>query len=254
MNYQKIYDQLIERSRTRIPPEGYIEHHHIIPRCLDGSDAKENIAILTPEEHFIAHQLLVKIYPNNNNLVRAAQLMCTGPAHIRMNNKFFGWLRRKCSTSQKGLLNHAYGKIWINNGIIEKQSSKLEEGFSKGRLPSSMRGCVDNYTVGHITTQETRDKIGKSNAGKPKAFSAEDRNRMRERAIKMSRDDVMKKKRLKTAKANHSKKYHEIDQKMIELWKLGKTDTEIGKTLQIGQRIVSRHLRDMGYSSNWHKK
>ena len=62
MNYKKIYNALIERAQNRII-DGYAEKHHIIPRCMNGTDDKENIVELTPEEHFVAHQLLVKILP-----------------------------------------------------------------------------------------------------------------------------------------------------------------------------------------------
>ena len=65
MNYKKIYDSLIERGKNRNLNE-YGEKHHIVPKCLGGSNKKENLVKLTPEEHYVAHQLLVKIYPNNN--------------------------------------------------------------------------------------------------------------------------------------------------------------------------------------------
>ena len=39
MNYQKIYNNLINRAITRT---GYVEKHHIMPRCLGGLNNKEN--------------------------------------------------------------------------------------------------------------------------------------------------------------------------------------------------------------------
>ena len=42
MNYQKHYDTLIARGqRTLI--HGYRENHHIIPKCMGGSNNKENL-------------------------------------------------------------------------------------------------------------------------------------------------------------------------------------------------------------------
>lgn len=38
------------------------ERHHIVPRALGGSNAKDNIVPLTPREHFVAHLLLAKIH------------------------------------------------------------------------------------------------------------------------------------------------------------------------------------------------
>ena len=92
MDYLKHYTKLIEKAKARTL-DCYSESHHIIPRCMGGSDEKENLVNLTPEEHYVAHQLLVKIYPNNIKLVYAANMMCTN----RINNKTYGWLKRKLS-------------------------------------------------------------------------------------------------------------------------------------------------------------
>lgn len=79
MNYQKIYDQLVERARSegrkKVKGGIYYEHHHIIPKCLGGLDNKENLVLLTGREHFIAHKLLVEIYPNNHKLIHAVWMM-----------------------------------------------------------------------------------------------------------------------------------------------------------------------------------
>jgi hypothetical protein len=74
MNYQKIYDQLIDRAKTR-KLEGYKERHHIIPKCLGGNDEKENLVDLTAREHYIAHIILCKIYPDNKKLYYASWMM-----------------------------------------------------------------------------------------------------------------------------------------------------------------------------------
>ena len=63
MEYTRIYNQLIERAQNRTL-EGYVEKHHIIPKCLGGSNNKENLVELTAREHFLCHKLLTKIYPS----------------------------------------------------------------------------------------------------------------------------------------------------------------------------------------------
>lgn len=88
MNYQKIYDSLMEKGKQRIT-EQYTESHHIIPACMGGSDRKYNRVELLPEEHYIAHLLLVKIYPSNQKLWYAANMM------LNRNNKVYGWVKRK---------------------------------------------------------------------------------------------------------------------------------------------------------------
>lgn len=64
MNYQKIYNHLIEkRKNNRLSKEDcYCERHHIIPTSEGGNDNDENLIYLTAREHYIAHLLLAKIY------------------------------------------------------------------------------------------------------------------------------------------------------------------------------------------------
>lgn len=63
MNYELIYQSLIDKARSRIIPDGvYCERHHIIPKSLNGSNDKNNIVRLYPREHYIAHLLLFKKY------------------------------------------------------------------------------------------------------------------------------------------------------------------------------------------------
>jgi hypothetical protein len=77
MNYQKIYNQIVERTKTR-QLDGYKEKHHIVPKCMGGSNDKTNLVELTAREHFICHRLLCEIYPNNDKLLYALWLMAIG--------------------------------------------------------------------------------------------------------------------------------------------------------------------------------
>jgi hypothetical protein len=107
MNYKLIYDNIITRAKTR-NIEGYSEKHHIIPKCLGGIDDKSNIVKLTAKEHFVCHQLLVKIHPTIGSLVYAAWMMsntCNNKQQ-RLTGKIYAWLRQKhartISTDMKG--------------------------------------------------------------------------------------------------------------------------------------------------------
>lgn len=79
MNYQKIYDQIIQKARAENRKKYgdiYYESHHILPRCLGGLDLLENRVLLTGREHFLCHWLLVRIHPTNQKLVYAFWVMC----------------------------------------------------------------------------------------------------------------------------------------------------------------------------------
>jgi len=94
--YFKYYSRIISRAKNRELKDYYIERHHITPRCMGGNDSPDNIVSLTPEEHFVCHQLLIKMYPDNPKLVYAANMMTVGSKNVqRVNNKKYGWLKRK---------------------------------------------------------------------------------------------------------------------------------------------------------------
>jgi len=134
MNYKKHYDMLIERSLSRTLT-GYVEKHHIIPKCLGGSDNKDNIAVLTPEEHFLAHQLLVKIYPNSPPLINAAVIMTTHQTKQRANNKLFGWLRRHASTARKQwLAENGHPKGMLGKTHSEEKKQQISVSSKKAMI------------------------------------------------------------------------------------------------------------------------
>ncbi len=58
--YKRTYDRLMGRAKGRVKIKGVHENHHIVPRSLGGSNEKSNIAVLTYDEHFLAHWLLAK--------------------------------------------------------------------------------------------------------------------------------------------------------------------------------------------------
>lgn len=94
MDYSRHYTILVERARSR-NIDGYVEQHHIIPRCMGGTDDCSNIVSLTAREHFLAHQLLVKMYPREGGLIAAVRFL-TANNKVR-NNRMYEWLRKRHS-------------------------------------------------------------------------------------------------------------------------------------------------------------
>ena len=75
MDYKKIHDNLIERGKNR-KLDGYVEKHHIIPKCMNGTNEPNNLVKLTAREHFLVHWLLHEMYPENSDLRYAFWSMC----------------------------------------------------------------------------------------------------------------------------------------------------------------------------------
>lgn len=161
MNYLAHYDRLITRARDRVFI-GYRERHHVIPRCIGGGDNSENLVDLTAEEHYVAHQLLVKIYPSVGQLAYAVVLMapkCTG-------NKVYGWLRRRIIGVPKSPEHRA--KIGAANRRRTYGPASLA---TRAKMSASQRGRKHS--------DESRAKISAGNAGKKKPpFSPEHRAKL----------------------------------------------------------------------------
>lgn len=65
MNWKIVYDKIIQKAQreNRVKSkEVYYEKHHIMPKCLGGSNDPSNLVLLTTREHFFCHKILVKIY------------------------------------------------------------------------------------------------------------------------------------------------------------------------------------------------
>ena len=133
MDYQKIYDNLIERAKIRTLL-GYGENHHIIPRCLGGSDLSVNICRLTAREHYLAHALLCKIYPNNRSIIYAFHMMTV-----------------KTKNHQRKYDSKLYERMRYMMSI-----SKTEE--HKKNISRALKG--------RIITPEARQKLREANLGK----------------------------------------------------------------------------------------
>ena len=100
MDYQKIYNTLILRGKNRekILTE-YYENHHIIPRCMNGSEDASNKVDLTAREHYLAHGLLVKIHRNNKQIFRKLlysfrYMSVDSHNGNRQNNRDYAWMRK----------------------------------------------------------------------------------------------------------------------------------------------------------------
>ena len=68
-DYRKQYDDMIARARIEgVKYDRGYEIHHIVPRCLGGSDEPRNLVKLWPKEHLRAHWLLSKFLVGSERL------------------------------------------------------------------------------------------------------------------------------------------------------------------------------------------
>lgn len=179
MNYHKIYNSLMEKSHGRKKKQGtYYEKHHVLPKCLGGTNDKTNLVLLTAEEHWVAHLLLVKMHPEKTQLVYACQAMSmVGSKKMeRVNNKMFGWIRRKYAESvslrQQGVLKSKE----VRDKISKSLKGRMPEHQKKRNVmkcPEVAKKVADANRGRSITfsnPKERGEKISKGKLGKPNSF------------------------------------------------------------------------------------
>lgn len=171
MNYERIYNALIDRARNCLC-HGDIEGHHIVPKCMGGSNNENNIVQLRPEEHYLAHLLLVKIYPDNYKLLCAANIMTRGGrANIRMNNKLYSWIKKR-----RAIL---MSEIMKGRPCSETTKAKIAEANSKKIRTQAEKDHLSEINTGKKNPKSSAKKIGKTAYNKGVAMSDEQKEKLR---------------------------------------------------------------------------
>lgn len=186
MNYLKNYNDYAEYVKKemiagRRPKNyadkknfsGYFEMHHIIPRCMGGNDEEENIVALTAREHFLAHYLLMKIYPNEYKLGLAFAMFRMNKNDISkpvsyFNSKLYEAQKKNIdfgATSRGMKRNEEFGKK-VSNGIKEYYKNETEEHKVQRRLKiKEAHGDISgekNGMFGKKHTEESKKKMSEN--------------------------------------------------------------------------------------------
>lgn len=156
MNYQRLYDHLMKNARTRARPDGYVERHHVMPRSMGGSDSKDNIAVLTAREHYVAHWLLFKIYRNKAMAFAWFRLTHRRNHKAHYVSRSFAYARKARAA--------AVSRIFSGRELSAEHRKKLSDAkrgktyTDLGRAPSPLRG--------RACSAEHRAKVSATSAGR----------------------------------------------------------------------------------------
>jgi hypothetical protein len=169
MNHLRIYESIIQtakfenRIKLRKTNTNYVyyENHHILPRCLGGTDDKENLVLLTAREHYVCHKLLTYIYKGNRKIALAFHKMT------------YGIHKNKYNTSSR---DYAYAKELLANTPISQETRKKLGDKSKQHTGtnSAMYGKHHSEKTkqhlsaklkGRIVSEETKQKQREANIG-----------------------------------------------------------------------------------------
>ena len=181
MNYQNIYNNLIEKRKLNPVTEGYKEKHHILPKSLGGTNDKSNLVALTGREHWVAHLLLHKIHKRSETAY-ACHIMAMNSEERDIvsikSSRTYERIRIECSKlrsvwmkkrSREG--NHpCINKKWVHNPVTKKsklihKKEDIPDGWSQGSLPTTTKDDAlywyNLYIEGDYTS--IRDFVKNSN-------------------------------------------------------------------------------------------
>jgi ribosomal protein S27AE len=166
--YEKLYYAIIAHARA-YPFSGYTESHHILPRCLGGSDEKSNLVDVSGQQHFICHWLLTKIHTGENRgkMVNALMMMRSeSPTQQRYNTKITGRVYAKLREEQAAYIS----KMNTGSKLTPEQCEKVRQSkIGKKRAPFTQewldkikeaRQGDRNGMFGKTLSNESRKKIG----------------------------------------------------------------------------------------------
>lgn len=112
------YDKLISYYKNN-PTEGFVEKHHIIPKCMGGDNSPNNLILLPIRAHFIAHYLLHKAYPENRSLAHAFAMMGVNNQHQHRNSRLY----EKSKLARSKALSGVCRPEWVKEKLRKPKSN-----------------------------------------------------------------------------------------------------------------------------------
>ena len=160
MTYDKFIQNILNTRGRFACLDGYHERHHIIPKCMNGSNSQDNLIDLYAREHFIAHKLLAEENPQNYQLKYAYWNMCQctgrdGQDKYIPTPEEYEEARIFCHETMSGENHPMYGKH-------HTQESREKMSISK----KDMYNGENNPFFGKKHSQENIEKMKGTHSGK----------------------------------------------------------------------------------------
>jgi hypothetical protein len=193
--YTKWYYSIIEIAKSRDLTSNF-EKHHILPKSLGGNNEKENLVKLTRREHFICHQLLIKMtFGDNRQKMLHAVWRLAHVAGQKITSRRYEQLKTQRSLAMTGRKNPkvsaALSGRKVPQEVIEKRLKKVI-GQKRPSTSAALKGRknpkVSESLSGRIQPRELVEKRAQALRGKPSGAAG----RKQSDEEKKRRSEIMK--------------------------------------------------------------
>lgn len=147
MDYKKHYDNLIKtRKKLNRKKENdiYYENHHIIPKSCGGTNKSNNLILLTPKEHFIAHLLLTKMYNGLlcNKMNYALWMMCNRLRKDEkiISSKMYENVKKVISKNRKNFRYSDESKKKMSDSAKKRKNGRKRSEETRKKISEKMKG------------------------------------------------------------------------------------------------------------------
>lgn len=155
--YLTRYKKLITHYKNTII-DGFYEKHHIVPKCLGGTNNVDNLVLLPTRAHFIAHVLLHKAYPNELKLAQAFGMMFVSNKYQKdrkYNSRLYEMSKLARSRAMKGISRPE----WVKEKLRVPKLNK--ENYKKPKSKQHAKN-ISKSLIGKKKTQEHINNLVKS--------------------------------------------------------------------------------------------
>lgn len=220
---------LTERGKLRKKSKDiYYERHHIIPKCMGGTNEVQNLTLLTAREHLIAHRLLVKIHPDIVKLAQALFCMVNITKLDGCKSRSFERIRKSLVEVYSGKNNPNYGRpmseelkllhsLRMSGKYLGEKSPLYGKPLSldsKVKMIVSKTGASEEYAYKRIASLSSGRENNPNFVDKLSAEKIKESNRLKKLEHELNGTKPYRKPMSEESRAKMGK------------WNIGKTRTE----------------------------
>lgn len=162
ITYKEFIQNILDtRGRFECRDE-YHERHHIVPRCMGGTNDEENLIDLFAKEHFVAHKLLAQENPDNDGLAYAWTMMAFVKDKNQERYELTPQEYEEARIKQSELTSRRSKELWKD----DEYRKRVSETHKKENLSEETLSKLAEASRGRKHTEEDKRKIGDVHRGK----------------------------------------------------------------------------------------